>query len=98
MTKTAKLSKAQRSNLVRIWTERCAYGLKATDRQMVTLIDARVCTLTGFARMNRNASSSLVSKGLARVLTTTVEYSNDYADFRVQVLVLTDKGREAIGV
>lgn len=102
MNATAKVTKTQRANLVRIWTERTAYGLVAQDRTFRTLIDSKTCQATGFSKMHANAQSSLIQKGLARVLTTKVSHSyTSYGktyQFFVQVLVLTDEGRKVIGV
>lgn len=98
MNATTKVTKTQRANLVRIWTERTAYGLIEINRRYCTLIDARTCKTTGFSKMHANAQSSLISKGLARTLVTKVRYENGHGTFLVQVLVLTDEGRKVIGV
>lgn len=94
----AKITKNQAANLNRIWTERVACGLVHESREYHTAIDRPVSAQTGFAQMHRNASYNLVRKGLARVLVTKVKYTGAYGTFRVQVLVLTDAGRAAIGV
>lgn len=95
---TTKITKAQRANLVRIWTERTAFGLVAADRTYQTAIDAKTCAATGFGKMHRAAQASLISKGLARVLVTKTAHVSAYGTFYVQVLVLTDAGRKAVGV
>lgn len=94
----AKLTKAQTKNLTTIWTNRVAAGLVSEDREYRTAIDSAVCAATGFAKMHQTAAYNLVGKGLVRVLTTTVRYSNNHGTYRVQVLALTDAGRAAIGV
>jgi hypothetical protein len=102
MTKAAKLTKSQISNLNRIWTERVAFGTVAEDRSYSTAIDARMATKYGFAKMHRNAQTKLIELGLVRVLVTKVgyavtSYGKTYTG-RITVCVLTDAGRAAIGV
>jgi hypothetical protein len=93
-----KLTKSQTKNLNRIWTEKVAYMLVSADRSYSTQIDSKTCAATGFAKMHLSGAASLVSKGLATVLTTKTDYTTKTGTFRVQVLVLTDAGRAAIGV
>lgn len=96
----AKLTKSQISNLNRIRNERCAYGLKEVDGTLFTAIDRKTCQETGFAQMHANTAYNLVSKGYAQAentdVTHTVTTYGETRRFQVQILVLTDKGREAI--
>lgn len=86
-----KLTKTQTANLTAIWTTKVAYG--ATDRQRTVRVSRDQAASAGYGWMNFNASSSLVSKGLARKLVTR----DEILGHRIVVLVLTDHGRAAIG-
>lgn len=102
---TTKITKKQRETLKGIWTERTAAGITAQGpegHRFRTLIDTRTATAHGFVKLNGNACSSLLEKGLIRLLTTTTTWTSDvygktYTN-RIQVAVLTDAGRAAIGV
>jgi hypothetical protein len=104
MQNTAKVTKAQRATLVRIWTERTAAGTVAnfSGTPVRTLIDTKTATAHGFGKLNGNACSSLLGKGLIRLLTVTqVHTGTSYGrpfTYRIQVAVLTDLGRQVIGV
>lgn len=87
-----KLTKTQAANLNQIWTTKTAFG--ATDRQRTVRMTRSQAATAGYGWMNFNASSSLVAKGLARTLVTT----DELLGHRVVVLVLTDKGRAALGI
>lgn len=105
MAKNTKVTKAQLKTLKGIWTQRTAAGITCTGpegNRFTTLIDTKTATAHGFAKLNGNARASLVEKGLIRVLTTTTTftttcYGKTYTN-RIQVAVLTDAGRAAIGV
>jgi hypothetical protein len=99
-----KVTKKQRETLTRIWTQRTAAGTVATigTNTVRTLIDTKTATLHGFGKLNGNACSSLLGKGLIRLLTVTqvhkaTSHGRPYT-YRIQVAVLTDAGRQAIGV
>lgn len=99
-----KVTKKQRETLTRIWTERTAAGTVATigTNTVRTLIDTKTATLHGFGKLNGNTCSSLLGKGLIRLLTVTqvhqaTSYGRPYT-YRIQVAVLTDAGRQVIGV
>lgn len=88
-----KLTKTQTANLTAIWTTKTAAGAIDADGRQVRMSKGQ-CAAAGFVNMNANASSSLVTKGLATALTTLVAVGA----YRVQVLILTDAGRAALGV
>ncbi|QBZ73556.1 hypothetical protein SEA_MISCHIEF19_71 [Streptomyces phage Mischief19] len=97
-----KVTKTQRATLVKIWTERTAAGMVSPDGNLRTLIGTRTATKLGFAKLNGNACSSLLGKGLIKLYKTSAtetytSYGKVYT-MHVQVAVLTDLGREVIGV
>lgn len=90
-----KLTATQTKNLKAVWTTKVAGGLvKADDRRRQTRISKATAAKAGYAAINGNSVSGLLNKGLAREMVTTDEVNG----FRVTILVLTEKGREAIGV
>ena len=91
---TMKLTATAKNNLKTIWTSKTAAG--ATDRRSSYRITRKQAAQAGYGWMNSNASYSLVSKGLARVLITKDTVGTTGA--LVEVLVLTDLGRAQIGV
>ena len=99
-----KVTKKQRETLTRIWTERTAAGTVAqiNGHTVRTLIDTKTATRHGFGKLNGNACASLLDKGLIRLLTVTqvhqaTSYGRPYT-YRIQLAVLTDLGRQVIGV
>lgn len=104
-TDTMKVSKKQRETLAQLWTVKTAAGLVVdtglADRPTIeTQIDLKTARRHGFAKLNGNACSALLEKGLIRLLTVTERHpqAGAYASYRVQVAVLTDLGREVAGV
>ena len=110
MARTAKISKAQLKTLKTIWTTRTAAGMasavKVDDEgnryRSHSLIDSRTCAETGFTKVHANSLSNLRDKGLVEVYVTKVSktytvYGETYTMF-VELAVLTDAGRAAIGV
>jgi hypothetical protein len=105
MANTAKATKAQLKTLEGIWTQRTAAGISYTTadgNRFRRLIDTKTATQYGFSKLNGNACASLLGKGFIQLLTTTVthtstSYGRTYVG-RIQVAVLTDAGRAAIGV
>jgi hypothetical protein len=99
-----KVTKKQRETLTRIWTQRTAAGTVATigTNTVRTLIDAKTATRHGFGKLNGNACSSLLEMGLIRLLPVPhvhrASCSGRRYTYRIQVAVLTDAGRQAIGV
>lgn len=103
--KNTKATKAQLKALQGIWTTKTAAGITCwgpEGHRFRTLIDTRTATAHGFAKLNGNACASLLGKGLITLVTTTVEWTSDVYGktyhHRIQVAVLTDAGRAAIGV
>lgn len=102
-----KVTKKQRETLTAIWTKRTAAGMVRdtglADRPLVhSQIDAATARRHGFAKLNGNACSSMLDRGLIRLLTVTERHTGTYSGetytYRVEVAVLTDLGREVIGV
>ena len=78
-----KLTKSQTTNLKSIWTSRIAFNLNAAQAKAA-----------GFGYMHLNPRYQMVDLGMARVLVTL----NEIGGQRVEVLILTDLGREILGV
>jgi hypothetical protein len=107
MTKTAKATKAQLKTLKGIWTTPTAaatlWDHEGADGGVVScLVDSKQAAAAGFAKLNGNSRASLLGKGFIRLLTVTKRYHTTVygkpSTYRIQVAVLTDAGRAAIGV
>jgi hypothetical protein len=88
----AKLTKTQIANLTQIWTERTAFG--TTDRVRTFRLTRAEAKTLGYAWINRNSANALLAKGYITGMVTL----DNYLGNRVEVAVLTDLGRAAIGV
>lgn len=106
MAKNTKATKAQLKTLKGIWTQRTAAGMICQGPEgntFRTLIDTRTADRFGFAKLNGNSCASLVQKGFITLLKVPStghsfdSYGKTYTSW-VQVAVLTDAGRAAIGV
>lgn len=86
------MTKTQAAALKTIWTSKTAFG--AQDRGRTVRLTRGQAAKAGYGWMNFTTSCALVSKGLARTLVTKDELTG----CRIEVLVLTDAGRAAIGV
>lgn len=93
----AKLTKTQTANLTTIWTTRTAHGLLSADGYSAG-ISKGAAAAAGFGKVNGNSVAGLLDRGLVRIFTTTHRTVVGGQTYRVQVLVLTDAGRAAIGV